>query len=98
MKVNVQAIDFNAKAELEGFINEKIVKLEQYSDKIVSADVHMRVVKPEVANNKEVMLKVAVPGEDLVATKVADTFEEAFANCMDAIKTQIVKAKEKNKK
>lgn len=98
MKVNVQAIDFNAKAELEGFINEKIVKLEQYSDKIVSADVHMRVVKPEVSNNKEVMLKVAVPGEDLVATKVADTFEEAFANCMDAIKTQIVKAKEKKQK
>ncbi|MCQ2192604.1 MAG: ribosome-associated translation inhibitor RaiA [Paludibacteraceae bacterium] len=98
MNVNIQAIDFNAKAELEGFINEKIAKLEQYSDKITSADVHMRVVKPETANNKEVMLKVAIPGEDLVATKVADSFEEAFANCMDAIKTQIVKAKEKNKK
>ena len=98
MKVNVQAIDFNAKAELEAFINEKIVKLEQYSDKIVSADVHMHVVKPEVSNNKEVMLKVAVPGEDLVATKVADSFEEAFANCMDAIKIQIVKAKEKKQK
>lgn len=98
MNVKIQAIDFNAKAELEGFIKEKVAKLEQYSDKITSADVHMRVVKPETSNNKEVMLKVAVPGEDLVATKVADSFEEAFANCMDAIKTQIVKAKEKKQK
>lgn len=98
MNVNIQAIDFTAKADLNAFINEKIAKLEQYSDKISSADVHMRVVKPETANNKEVMLKVAIPGDDVVATKVADSFEEAFANCMDAVVAQIKKAKEKNQK
>ena len=54
MNVTVKAIHFEAKASLEEFIQKKIVKLEQYSDKITSADVTMQVVKPETSDNKEV--------------------------------------------
>ena len=58
MNVTVKAIHFDVKASLEEFIQKKIAKLEQYSDKITSADVTLQVVKPEVSENKEVMLKV----------------------------------------
>ncbi len=95
MKVSVKAIHFDVKASLEEFIQKKIGKLEQYSDKITNADVTLQVVKPETSNNKEVMLKVMIPNNDLVVTKTADSFEEAFDNAMDAMIRSIVKAKEK---
>lgn len=95
MNVTVKAIHFDVKASLEEFIQKKIVKLEQYSDKITSADVALQVVKPETSENKEVMLKVLMPNNELVVTKTADSFEEAFDNAMDAMIRSIQKAKEK---
>ncbi len=95
MKVTVKAIHFDVKASLEEFIQKKVAKLEQYSDKITNVDVNLQVVKPETSNNKEVLLKVLIPGNDLVVTKTADSFEEAFDNAMDAMIRSIQKAKEK---
>ena len=65
MNVNFQTIHFDAKADLEAFVQKKVVKLEQYSDQITNVDIAMKVVKPEVANNKEVMLKVLLPARFL---------------------------------
>ena len=95
MDVTVKAIHFDVKASLEEFIQKKINKLEQYSDKITSANVTLQAVKPEVSDNKEVMLKVLMPNNELVVTKTADSFEEAFDNAMDAMIRSIKKAKEK---
>ncbi|MCB9017555.1 MAG: ribosome-associated translation inhibitor RaiA [Paludibacteraceae bacterium] len=95
MDVKVRAIHFDATAKLEEFIQKRVVKLEQYSDEITTVDVALTVVKPEAAENKEVMLKVLIPNNELVVTKVADSFEEAFDNAMDAMIRQLVKTKEK---
>lgn len=95
MNVTIQAIHFDAKAELNEFIQKKVTKLEQYSDEITNVDIAMKVIKPETSENKEVLMKVAVPNNELVVTKVADSFEEAFANAMDAMIIQIKKTKEK---
>lgn len=95
MDVKVKAIHFDATSKLEEFIQKKIVKLEKYSDDITTADVTMKVIKPEVSDNKEVLLKVLIPNNELVVTKVADSFEEAFDNAMDAMIRQLIKTKEK---
>ena len=71
--------------------------MEQYSDQITNVDIAMKVIKPEVANNKEVMLKVLLPNNELVVTKTADSFEEAFDNAMDSMIRSIQKTKEKNR-
>ncbi|MBQ0155005.1 MAG: ribosome-associated translation inhibitor RaiA [Bacteroidales bacterium] len=97
MNVNFQTIHFDAKAELKSFVDKKVEKLEQYSDQITNVDIAMKVVKPEVANNKEVMLKVLMPNNELVVTKTADSFEEAFDNAMDSMIRSIQKTKEKNR-
>ena len=82
---------------MEAFVQKKVVKLEQYSDQITNVDIAMKVIKPEVANNKEVMLKVLLPNNELVVTKTADSFEEAFDNAMDSMIRSIQKTKEKNR-
>ncbi len=97
MNVNFQTIHFDAKAELKSFVDKKVEKLEQYSDQITNVDIAMKVIKPEVANNKEVMLKVLMPNNELVVTKTADSFEEAFDNAMDSMIRSIQKTKEKNR-
>ena len=95
MKVTIKAIHFDPTAKLEEFIQKKVTKLEQYSDDITVVDVSLKVVKPEVADNKEVLVKVLIPNSELVATKIADTFEEAFDNAMEALIRQLIKIKEK---
>ena len=53
MDVRIQAIHFDATDQLEAFIQKKVAKLEQYFDGILSAEVSLKVVKPESAKNKE---------------------------------------------
>ena len=97
MKVTIKAIHFDATAKLEEFIQKKVTKLEQYSDDITVVDVSLKVVKPEAADNKEVLIKALIPNNELVATKIADTFEEAFDNAMEALVRQLIKIKEKTR-
>ena len=53
MNIRIQAIHFDATDQLEAFIQKKVAKLEQYFDGIISAEVSLKVVKPESAKNKE---------------------------------------------
>ena len=52
MDVRIQAIHFDATAQLEAFIQKKVSKLEQYFDGIILAEVTLKVVKPETVKNK----------------------------------------------
>lgn len=96
MEIRIQAIHFDASDRLEAFINKKAERLARHNTAVASIDVTLKVVKPETALNKEAVVKVSVPAhEDLVANKVADTFEEAVDLAMDALERQLEKRKEK---
>ncbi len=96
MEVRIQAIHFEISERLESFINKKIDKLVRRNENVAGADVNLRVIKPETAMNKEVIIKIAVPQhEDVVATKVADSFEEAVDLALEAIDRQLEKLKQK---
>ncbi len=95
MKVTIKAIRFDATAKLEEFIQKKVTKLGQYSDDITAVDVSLKVIKPESPDNKEVLMKVLIPNNELVVTKVADTFEESIDNAVEALIRQLIKTKEK---
>ncbi|MDE5568887.1 MAG: ribosome-associated translation inhibitor RaiA [Muribaculaceae bacterium] len=96
MEVRIQAIHFEIAERLEAFINKKIEKLARRNETISDVDVNLRVVKPETAMNKEVVIKVSVPQHgEIVATKTADTFEEAVDLALEAIDRQLEKLKQK---
>lgn len=96
MKISIQSIHFDASTQLESFIQKKVAKLGQYCDDIISAEVVLKVVKPEVAQNKEAAIKLLVPkSDDVFSAKVADTFEEAVDMAVDALVKQLQKMKEK---
>jgi len=96
MNIKINDVHFNADQKLVEFINKKVGKLETYFDGIISIEVILKVIKPEVANNKEVELKLSIPSKDyLFAKKQADSFEEAIDLAIEAIKRQIEKFKDK---
>lgn len=98
MEIMIQAIHFEASEKLMEFINKKISKLSKFDDKIGKVEVSLKVVKPETAANKEVSVKVSVPGKNIFAQEVCDTFEEAIDKIMDLLPRQLSKFKEISKK
>lgn len=97
MNINIQSLHFDATDKLKEFINKKVTKLEKYSDDILTAEVILKVVKPETKMNKEASIKLNVKNDDLFASKIAESFEEAIDICGEALEKQLVKYKEKAK-
>ena len=95
MEIRVQAIHFDATAQLQAFIQKKVSKLEQYFDGILKAEVTLKVVKPETSNNKQVGIKLLIRNGECFAEKINDTFEGAVDECVEALEKQLVKFKEK---
>lgn len=96
MDVRIQGIHFDISEKLQAFINKKIDKLaHRYAD-LTEIDVTLKVVKPETAMNKEAIIQVSAPAhESLVASKTADSFEEAIDVALEAVERQLEKKKAK---
>lgn len=97
MDVSIQAINFDATDKLKAFITKKVERMQRHYPAITSVDVKLTVVKPETAMNKEAVMVVLQPQEEMVGNKVANTFEEAVDLCIEAIEKQIEKKKGQNK-
>ena len=95
MEIKIQAIKFDATDKLQAFVDKKVSKLEKTFEDIKSAEVQLKVVKPATAMNKETSLSVNVPGTTLFVEKTCDTFEEGIDQCVDTMKVQLTKFKEK---
>lgn len=94
MDVRIQAIHFDIADKLVSFINKKAERLARHNVNISNVDVTLKVVKPETAMNKEAVVKVTAPQEEYVATKTANSFEEAIDLCLEAIERQMEKKKD----
>jgi putative sigma-54 modulation protein len=95
MKVNIQAVGFNADVQLEEFVKGRVDKLLKLDEDVTNVEVFLRTEKPSVVENKEVEIKFNIPGGDIFAQKQSKTFEEAVDLATDALKRQITKRKEK---
>lgn len=95
MKISVQSVNFNIDNDLVKYIEKKVNNLEKFHDQILSAEVFLKVQSTSEKENKITDLKINLPGNDIVVKKQSKTFEEAVSNCVDAIKIQLVKRKEK---
>jgi putative sigma-54 modulation protein len=94
MNLNVQSIKFDADKKLIEFIEKKVSKLEKFFEGIVGANVYLR-LNSQPIENKKVEIRLKVPGNDIFAERESKSFEEATDLCIDALKSQLTKAKEK---
>jgi putative sigma-54 modulation protein len=97
MKINIQSLSFNASDKLIDFAEDKISKLSQYSGQVMEAQVTLKAVKSPTSI-KVCEIKLAIPGNDLFASKQSNSFEEAILKSTEALKQQLLTWKEKNQK
>lgn len=97
MEIRVKSIHFDATEKLQEFINKKVEKLQKSYEDIQKVEVQLKVEKPAAALNKTTSLTVTAPGNTLFVEKTCDTFEEGVDLCLDAMKVQLTKFKEKQR-
>lgn len=97
MEIKIQSIHFDATEKLQAFIEKKIAKLEKTLEDIQKVEVQLKVVKPATSQNKETSLNVSVPGTNFHVEKISDTFEEGIDLCVDSMRVQLQKFKEKSR-
>lgn len=97
MKVDIQSVHFDADKVLLELIQTKLDKLDQFFDGVVEAQVTLKVEPAANTENKIIEIQVGVKGNDLFAKRHAKTFEHAFEEAVEAIRSQLIKHKEKVK-
>lgn len=97
MEIRIKSIHFDATVKLQEFINKKVEKLQKSYEDIQKVEVQLKVEKPAAALNKTTSLTVTAPGNTLFVEKTCDTFEEGVDLCLDAMKVQLTKFKEKQR-
>ncbi|MBP9151084.1 MAG: ribosome-associated translation inhibitor RaiA [Flavobacteriales bacterium] len=96
MKVKIQSIHFDADEKLLNFVEEKVGKLNTFSNAIIDGEVFLRLDKSSSAENKIAEIKLLIPGNDLFAKRQCKTFEEATDQAIEALRRQLKKQKEKS--
>jgi putative sigma-54 modulation protein len=95
MEIQIQSIHFKADRKLTDFINEKVGKLSQYFEGIISTEVFLRLDKADNSANKVAEIKLHVPGNEIYVKRQCKTFEEAVDISIEVLARQVKKYKEK---
>lgn len=97
MEIIIKSIHFDATEKLKAFVNKKVEKLQKTYGDIKKVEVQLKVEKPATALNKSTSILVSAFGQSFFTEKTYDTFEEGISSCIDAMKVQIIKTKDKLK-
>jgi putative sigma-54 modulation protein len=95
MKINMTSVHFDADQKLITYIEKKTAKLEQFFDRIIDAQVFLKLENSGQVRDKIVELKLQVPGDILIATEVSKTFEASTDAAVSNMKRQLNRHKEK---
>jgi putative sigma-54 modulation protein len=97
MRVQTHAVHFTADQTLLDFIQKKLNKLDTFHDRIVSAEVFLKLDGAETAKVKDKIVEVRlnIPGKELFVVERNKSFEAAIERLMDVMKDKLVRCKEK---
>ena len=95
MKVTTQSVNFNASSDLIDFIEKKVSSLIKFHDKILNAEVFLKLENSSDKENKTAEIKINIPGNELVVKKQYKSFEESISTGVETLKRRLKKSKEK---
>ena len=93
MDIIIQSLGFKAGESIESFIAEKLNTVK--SDKIVRANVILFKGADSDPENNYCEIRLEIPGNDLFVKKHSAYFETSVSECVDILKQQVNKNKEK---
>ncbi len=95
MKVHTESVQFKADQKLLTLIEKKVGKLEQFFDRIIKADVTLRLENSGQVKDKVAEVRLSVPGQRLFAKETTKTFEQSVDEAVDNLRRQLTRYKEK---
>lgn len=97
MNVVIHPVHFDASNQLVEFINRKLKKLDTFFDKIIEAEVFLKLGTKQNIKDKTVEVKIHIPGKTLFVAETSKTFEASTDLAITTIARQLKKQKEKIK-
>ena len=95
MKVNTESVQFKADKKLLDFIDRKMGKLDNFFDRIIEAEVKLRLENSGQVRDKIAEVRIHVPGQSLFAKEINKSFEESIDIAVDNLRRQLTRYKEK---
>jgi putative sigma-54 modulation protein len=95
MKVHTESVQFKADQKLVNYVEKKLAKLDTFFDRIIGADVKLRLENSGQVRDKVAEVRLRVPGTTLFAKETNKTFEASIDLALDNLKRQLTKYKAK---
>lgn len=95
MKVHTQSLHFSADKNLIMFIEKKLGKLTQLFDRIIDADVILKLENSGQIKDKIAEVKITLPGSVLYVKESNKSFEASIDSATSTLKRQLIKYKER---
>jgi putative sigma-54 modulation protein len=96
MRISVQSIQFHADDRLLTLVENKASKLSQFFDRIIDVQIYLKIDgRSSQIKDKEVEVKLNLPGSQLFAKAEGKLFEEALDEAIDSATRQLKKHKER---
>lgn len=96
MNVQIRTVHFDADTKLIDHVNTKIEKLKTFHDKIISAEVYLKLDNlSQNIRDKVAEIKIHVPKHSYFVKHQSKTFEQSFDLAFDSLVNQVKRQKEK---
>ncbi|MBC7553478.1 MAG: ribosome-associated translation inhibitor RaiA [Taibaiella sp.] len=96
MNLQIQTVHFEADQKLLDHVNAKLEKLNTFHDKIIGAEVYLKLDNfSHQVRDKVAEIKVYVPKHSYFVKHQSKTFEESFDLAFNSLVSQVKRNKEK---
>ena len=93
MKINIQYVHMATSEAMDAYVNEKLGKLGEKYDWVISAEVHFEVEHDPKGKGKICKMELSAPGPRLFATSNEETYENAVKKTIKDLEKQLKKRK-----
>ncbi len=87
--INVQAVDINIDDDVKESIRKGISRLTRYYGKIEWVDVYLEDKKGKSTGQKQVSIRLGIPGSDPFASEYGDNFHALLASVEEKLRRQL---------
>lgn len=91
IKINVEAVDITIGDDVKETIRKCISRLSRYYDRIEWADVYLEDKKDKATQQKQVSIRLGIPGKDPFASEYGDDFHALLTNVENKLRSQLEK-------
>lgn len=91
ININVQAVDVTIGDDVKDTIRKCIERLSRFYDRIEWADIYLEDKKDKKTQQKQVSIRLGIPGNDPFASEYGDNFHALLTDVENKLKKQLEK-------